>query len=40
MAAMHLSPFAGAIADGVTYKEAEALFKRTAVKLRASSNWP
>lgn len=82
MAAMHLSPFVGAIADGVTYKEAEALFKRTghpapestlrnwvkedrlatekvgrtvyvswsdlleahlkrtAVKLRASSNWP
>ncbi|MFF8544759.1 hypothetical protein ACF060_31235 [Streptomyces werraensis] len=82
MAATHLSPFTGAIADGVTYKEAVALFKRTghpapegtlrnwvkedklatekvggkvyvswsdlleahlkrtAVKLRASSNWP
>ena len=82
MAATHLSPLAGAIADGVTYEEASALldrtghpaspttlrrwakedrlttekvgrkvyvswsdlqeahFKRTAAKLRASSNWP
>jgi len=29
MAATHLSPLAGAIADGVTYEEASALLDRT-----------